>query len=238
MIRKLLIVFASGLVLSVMMLSTAWVIGGKELIVKIESDDWDHGKNRGPTTTRSLDFDGSKILRIDAPVSLRFTRGPVAKMTVEGPEKVIKKLRWEDGRLTLGGNVSWSNDTLEVTITAPQLVGLELHGAGDVELRNLDQPSLTIETHGAANVEADGKVQTLALSSHGAGSLDLERVDARDAKVEVAGVGDVDISATGDVDARISGAGNISLHRKPTNLTSRISGIGSIDNDYDETESR
>ena len=114
---------------------------------------------------------------------------------LEDVVREVKKLRWEDGRLTLGSNVSWSNDTLEVTITAPQLVGLELHGAGDVELRDLDQTSLTIETHGAANVEADGKVQTLAVATHGAGNLDLEKVDAR---VDTVTVGYPDSAAAED----------------------------------------
>ena len=58
------------------------------------------------------------------------------------------------------------------------------------------------------------------------------RPEAIDASVDVAGVGTVDINAGGAVTAKISGAGDISLHRRPKVLSTSISGFGSIDHDY------
>jgi len=239
MIRKLLIVFASGLVLSILLLSAAWVVGGGEMVNRLrhESGDWGwHGHDsrgyHGPQATRSLIFDARKVLRIDVPASVHFTRGDTVRMTVEGPGRLIERLRWQDGRLSLGGHAPWFVGPIDITITAPQIPGLELHGASDVELIGLDQRSFTVDAFGAVDLEANGKVRTLSVNSHGAGDLDLERVEASDATVRVAGVGDVDISATGKVDAAISGAGDITLHRKPADLASRVSGFGEIRHDY------
>jgi hypothetical protein len=236
MIRKLLIVFASGLALSILLLGAAWVVGGASLARMIQDGrgEWawsgDHHGN-GPRIVRTLDFDGDHILRIDAPVTLRFTRGDTTRMTVEGPRRTLDRLQYQDGRLSLHGR-SWSHGAIKVDITAPRIAGLEINGASDVELNGLDQPNLTIDARGAVDLDASGKVQTLTVSSHGAGDLDLEKLDARDATVRIAGVGDVDISASGTVDAAISGAGDISLHRKPARLTSTINGVGSIDHHY------
>lgn len=236
MIRKLLIVFASGLALSILLLGAAWVVGGASLARMIQDGrgEWawtgDHRDN-GPRTARTLAFDGDRILKIDAPVTLRFTRGDAARMTIEGPRRTIDRLRFQNGQLSLRGH-SWSHRAIVVNITAPRIAGLEINGASDVELNGLDQPSLTIDARGAVDLDADGKVQTLTVSSHGAGDLDLEKLEARDATVRIAGVGDVDISASGTVDAAISGAGDIGLHRKPARLTSTINGVGSIDHDY------
>lgn len=237
MIRKLLIVFASGLVLSILLLSAAWVIGGNELVARVKEEHgrWrfdHHGEHHGPMTVRTLAFDSGRVLTVDAPVNLRFTRGPETQMTVEGPDRIIRRLRWKDGRLSLNGHGPWFNGPLDVTITAPALPGLVLHGASDVELIALDQPALSIDAHGAVDLEASGKVGKLYVTSHGAGDLDLADVDTGDATLEVAGVGDLDISAIGNVQASISGAGDITLHRKPGMLTSKISGFGSINHDY------
>ena len=46
------------------------------------------------------------------------------------------------------------------------------------------------------------------------------------------GAGDVKISAVGKVNVEINGVGSVSLRRKPAELTSRINGVGSVDNDY------
>lgn len=236
MIRKLLIVFASGLALSILLLAAAWVIGGASLARMLQDGrgEWgwtgDH-RGDGPRTVRTLDFDGDRILAIDAPVTLRFTRGDTTRMTVEGPRRTIDRLQWREGRLSLPGR-SWSHGAITVTITAPRIAGLEINGASDIVLNGLDQPSLTIDARGAVDLDATGKVRTLTVSSHGAGDLNLEKLEARDATVRIAGVGDVDISASGTVDAAVSGAGDISLHRKPARLTSTINGVGSIDHDY------
>ena len=50
--------------------------------------------------------------------------------------------------------------------------------------------------------------------------------------MRIDGVGNAEIAATGKVDSQISGAGNLSLHRKPATLNSTIAGVGSVDHDY------
>jgi hypothetical protein len=62
--------------------------------------------------------------------------------------------------------------------------------------------------------------------------MDLSDLDAGDATVKASGAGNVEINARGKVDVDASGVGNVTLHRKPAELTTRSSGIGSIDQDY------
>jgi Putative auto-transporter adhesin, head GIN domain len=238
MTRKLLIVFASGLFFAIVLLSSAWVIGGQEMITRIEKEGGnfnisiDGDKPSGPQVTRSFAFAGLQTLTISAPVTLKFVRGDKAEMVVEGPEKLMNALKWENGELSLEGHRRIHRGRIKVTITAPVLPDLEMRGAIKAELAGLDQPRLSIETAGALDLEASGKVPTLSVASRGASDIDLTDVEAQDATVNIAGAGDVDISATGKVDATISGAGEITLHRKPETLNSKINGAGSIDHDY------
>lgn len=236
MIRKLLIVFASGLVLSIVALGAAWVVGGQELMARIEKDgrfslEIDDNP-RQPRTTRTLAFDGNTVLTIDVPVSLEFVRGDKTGMTVSGPAKLVDALRWENGSLTLAAGTSMQHRGIRVTITGPQIAGLILNAPGDVELRDLDQPSLRLDVRGPADIDASGRVDTLNVDTRGVGSVDLADLLARDAKASISGVGSVDLNASGRVEAEISGAGSVVLHRKPAVLASRTTGIGSIDHDY------
>lgn len=240
MIRKLLIVFISGLVLSILLISSAWVVGGDELLKRSRlGDGWwsfyDGDRSDGPDTVRSFAFDGSKVLKIRMPLTLQFSRGDKSEMIVSGPARMIDALRWENGELSLGRGGSWPRRGLTVRITAPQFAGLDLRGPGHVELRDLDQPSLVIDTRGPANVDASGKVAKLEIDSRGVGSLDFADVAATDANVEVHGVGNVDISATGNVAAELHGVGNVTLHRKPAHLQAESHGIGGIRHHYEDS---
>lgn len=239
MIRKLLVVFASGLVLAIFSLGGAWAIGGDELVQRVRTEGWDHdwdedeGREGRAPYTRPLAFDPARPLTVNLPVSLRFQRGDKTEMTVSGPRRVVERLRWEDGRLSLDGSFH-SFRTIKVTITAPRLAALTLHGPSHVDLDGLDQPDFALATHGPSDLRASGKVARLSIEANGPADIDMEDVAAGDARVRVHGVGNVDISASGAVDAELSGVGNVTLHRKPASLTSRTRGVGGIREDYND----
>ena len=235
MIRKLLIVFASGLAFAIIALSSAWLVGGAEMRRYFDRHDSfviGHGDDKGPRSSRTFAFTGDGALTINMPVELSFTRGPAGQMVVTGPAKAIEALRWNNGVLDTASHFSLRGGGITVAITAPQLPRLEMNGPADVKLTDLDQPSLAFTANGATNLNASGKVNTLSLEANGAADLDLSGVEARDATVRISGVGNAEIAATGRVDSEISGAGNLTLHRKPASLKSRISGVGSVDHDY------
>lgn len=236
MTRKLLIVFVSGMVLAMVLLSAAWAIGGKEIAARLDKgggwsftfdDDDDHGG-----TTRTMAFDPAQPLAIDAPVSLHFNRAAQPRMTVRGPARMMTALRWESGRLWLDRQAGFAHHSLVVEIVGPRMPDLAFRGAGRAELDGIDQPALAIDLSGAGSIEAQGRVERLVVTSGGAGRIDLEALEARDATVTSSGVGLIDVSATGKVDASLSGAGRIALHRKPAALTSSVSGLGVIDQAY------
>jgi hypothetical protein len=234
MTKKLLIVFASGLMLSLILLSSAWLVGGEALSKRIgERKGWNvTHRDGGPEIRRELVFNPDLPLTISAPVTLRFTRGEAVSMTVSGTKKAVDAMVWEGGKLTAGSGIHFGDDDIEVSITAPRLSALILSSAVKARLEGLDQPSLKVETRGAVDLEASGRVGSLDVSTAGASDLDFEDLAAQDAKVVTRGASDVTIAATGKADVEINGVGSVSLRRKPAELTSRIHGIGSVDNDY------
>lgn len=240
MTKKLLVVAASGLVLAILLLSIAWAIGGKDMIAAIQHGGWHHHNwnynvgddDHDQTSTRSLPFDPAVPLIVDAPVDLHFVRGEHPGMTINGPARLVSAVRWENGRLSMSETSGWSHRSLNIDIVAPRLPPLTLAGAGDVSLKDLDQDELQLKLSGAGDFDVSGKVRTVTIANSGAGSVDLGKLNATDAAISLSGIGSVDLAATGKVNVSVSGAGSVTLHRKPAELTSQISGIGSVDQDY------
>lgn len=233
MLKKLIIVFASGVVLGVIALSLAWVAGGEELRNQIHNDGihWTFDdEDDGPRETREFEFDPNEVLTVNMPVELRFERGEETRMTISARAETLEKLN-------VTGNVIDMDDTpvrggVRVKIVAPSIAGLKLDAAGNVRLKELDQDSFTVSAAGAIDLDADGRVDTLGIESWGASDLDFRDVEARDATVRLKGVSSTDIAATGEVDVEIEGVGSVTLHAKPARLTSQIDGVGTVKHRY------
>lgn len=238
MTKKLLVVAASGLVLAILLLSIAWAIGGQEMMTAVHrggwhiTDDDDDKDGHGTVVTRSLTFDPAAPLTVNAPVEFHFVRGDHVAMTVSGSAPMLAGLRWQNNSLSMKTMPILSHHTLTVDIVAPHLPPLTFGGAGDVSLEKLDQDDLKLDLSGAGNVDASGRVRSVTATISGAGNVDLGELNATDATVDASGIGNVDVNANGKVALTVSGAGNVTLHRKPAQLTSRISGIGAVDQDY------
>jgi len=237
MLKKLLIVFASGTILCIVALSLAWVTGGKNLPRTFFDDDAYSfgigGDHDGKVTKKSRDFavDSSQPLTMTIPVNLHFTRGEEARMTVRGPAEAIDRLVWENSRLSIKPGRSVRRG-LEVTIVAPQLVELDLSAPANVGLAGLQQDQFRLKSSGAVNLKASGNVRQLFITTEGAGHLDLKKVDAESAVVRLDGVGNVSVAPSRLADVVINGVGRVSLHRKPEQLRSEINGVGSIGHNY------
>lgn len=230
MIRKLLIVAGSAFVLALICLSIAWAIGGREFV---KNGGWTIDDDKGgPRIERTLTFDPSKPLVLEAPVDIDFAKSDTVTMTVSGRPGIINDLIWLDGRLSLKKNHEVRRGSVHIQITAPVMPKVVVNGPANLELNALDQPELDIEIAGAGNIEANGKVQKVRVEASGAGNVDLEQLEAVDADIELAGFGNADINASGTVNASVAGAGNITLHRRPAKLNSDIAGIGNVDHDY------
>lgn len=236
MFRKLLIVFASGVILSIVAFGSAWVVGGDRFRHDIHEDglNWtidDDDQPHGPRRTRVFPVHPGAQIAMEVPVDLDFVRGDKAEMTVSGPAELVDRLVWNDGRLSINGEYR-GHRSIKVQITAPEITGLDLDAPGDVTLAGLDQKALRLRSSGAIDLEASGKVERVFVNSEGAGNIDLGKLEGKDATIRLDGVGNVTIAASGTVDVEINGAGNVSLLRKPAVLRSRLSGIGNIDHDY------
>ena len=121
---------------------------------------------------------------------------------------------------------------VSVTIYSPDLIGLELKGAGEVEIDELDTDTLTIEMRGAGDVDLGNIVcDRIDTRLHGAGSIKIESLTTQWADIELKGVGNVDVGFvnSGDVKCSLKGVGNVKLYGDVRHLEREAKGTGNVD---------
>lgn len=116
----------------------------------------------------------------------------------------------------------------EIVLYQPECPSLDLTGAGDANLEDVAQPTLSIDMSGAGSVTAAGRLSELNLRMSGAGDARLERLRAHRVHVVATGAGNASVSAWDTVTARLSGVGDLTVAGDPPVREVRHFGIGNV----------
>jgi hypothetical protein len=184
---------------------------------------------------------------------LTIVQGLTPALTVTADDNIVPLLESEvrGHKLTLRspGRINLHPKTkIEYTLTVPKLdtitvsgagsvrsekyVGnaltVKLSGAGNAHLRELNVNSLSLTLSGAGTASTSGTAGALALRLSGAGKLDAAALKAARADVHISGAGHATVWAVEDLQAQISGAGDVKYKGHPANVTQKVSGAGHI----------
>jgi hypothetical protein len=192
--------------------------------------------------------------------SLYYTAGESGTVRIEAYENQIPHIdvRNNGGELEIGselkigtGNPDETNGEYpRIYVSAPVLEDLTIYGgvevsnmdriegesfslyvdgavAGDLEL---DVNELEITVNGASGLELGGTAEKASIINFGAGAIEAYGLETVDAEVWVNGVGAVEITCDGTLDARLEGMGSIS-YRGDCTVSEEINGLGSISRD-------
>lgn len=140
---------------------------------------------------------------------------------------------------------------IRLDITAPELRWIHLSGTAELDTEDpIVGDELFVKLSGAGELDIDAKVGVFTAQLSGTGSMELDgeaenanfkisgigNIDAYNFKVEnltakISGTGNAEVYATKSIQAKISGAGNISYKGNPDLVNSDVSGAGSINRD-------
>ncbi|NCT84443.1 MAG: DUF2807 domain-containing protein [Comamonadaceae bacterium] len=124
-------------------------------------------------------------------------------------------------------SVSGASDVLAPgPLRADQLL-LNISGAGNVRLDQLEARKLVFTISGAGDGQLGGHVGEMALQISGKGKVIADRLQAQRARVNVSGIGNVLLWVTDDLSAHISGVGSVDYFGNPA-VQRSVSGMGSI----------
>ncbi len=124
--------------------------------------------------------------------------------------------------------VAFTNITaLDFDITAADLEAVELQGAGDIDVRNLDTDTWRVRLPGAGQITAAGRAAEQSIELLGAGSYEAENLESEVATVTSSGAGSAVVWATDELDVTINGIGTVQYIGNPV-VTQEINGLGTV----------
>ena len=169
------------------------------------------------------------------PVNLHIEVGKAQSVRVSGSDELVSDLETDvvgnELRLHVRRDTTSFNrnhDSLNVTITVPQLTAFTMGGAGETTITHMSGDSLEVRFGGAGSFKADGTVKSLVMHVGGVGSIDTRELHAETATVAVGGVGSVKVWASDRLDASLGGVGSLTYYGDPKTVNTNGGGLGSI----------
>ncbi len=117
---------------------------------------------------------------------------------------------------------------IEFRITTPGLTSLDVSGANNVEVVNINEREFSVNLSGAGNVDLKGTADKFRAELSGAGNIDAKELKANDVVISVSGAASADVFAKQVLDASVSGVGSIDYYGNPEKTRTNVSGVGSI----------
>lgn len=121
----------------------------------------------------------------------------------------------------------------KVIVRTPVLHGLELNGAGNIEMKDAvstDNLKLVINGAGDVEVESINVSDKFAVELNGAGDIDVENIKCGSIHLTINGAGDCEIAgAAGHAKLMINGAGEIDVTKLDcSDVDAHVSGVGKV----------
>ena len=170
---------------------------------------------------------------LKGPISIEVQAGKAQAISVRGSPKFIGMVVTEvvDGELRIylrDRDVKKMNGDPRVIVTVPHLRKFSMEGAGETILRDITGERFEVNYRGAGSMEIAGTVRQLTLQAQGVGEVDARKLLAQDANVDFQGIGSVQIYASGRLDAKVQGMGELSYYGHPRTVNKSVSGIGTV----------
>ena len=185
----------------------------------------------GVRKTEKRDLGTFKTIETTGAYEVQITCQQAASFEIEGDDNILRLIRTE----VRGGVLRISNDAgyratkaIVVRISIPDLEGIVSQGAGDIHITNVKNDKLAIRLTGASRIEAAGQTEFLGIMTTGAGKIDAYGLHAKRAEVTVTGAGKADVYASEQLDATVSGVGQVTYDGDPEVVNKHVSGIGSV----------
>lgn len=150
---------------------------------------------------------------------------------IEGDSNIVSLLKTSVKNNILSLNLDKKykeNNPLNIHINIPDVSILNINGSSKISIEGIKNNNLNIAIHGVSDLTAKGQSKKLSLDVSGAGYIDTKNLKSENTKVELKGTSMVDVFASKNLDANISGFGKINYYGNPQNIKKNISGAGFI----------
>ena len=199
---------------------------------------------------RTVDITPFSAIHLKGSAEINISQGMEQRVEIKAPENIIQLLNTSvvDNTWEIAFKECVRTGTLEINITIPDINAITITGSGNVKSRNnLNVEQMEISVTGSGNVDLLLNCREIKTDLSGSGDIKLGgstinheinisgsgNVNAFDfssvvTKVKIKGSGDAKVNATEQIDANVSGSGNVEYKDTGARVISDIQGSGDI----------
>jgi hypothetical protein len=150
---------------------------------------------------------------------------------VEADDNLIQFIRTEvnDQTLEIESEKSLSSSNpIIVKVSAPNIEALEISGASKIEIANVNNDSLTVNSSGASKIKIEGITKNLTVDSSGASIIDADYLKSENAVIDSSGASKINVFVSDTLEVDLSGASYVYYSGSPKNLKKKTSGVSCV----------
>lgn len=156
---------------------------------------------------------GVKILSGERRLKVIASSPSLKEVDIKGSADVYLKGTIKGNDLNL--NIAGSGDIEAENLQYANIFAL-VKGSGDIDLKNVKATTVMSEVNGSGDINMKGSAQKATLTVNGSGDISAEKLAATNVVATVAGSGDIVCYASRQLDARVSGSGDIEYKGSPS----------------------
>jgi len=151
-------------------------------------------------------------------------------LEIEGDDNILPLIVTEvsGGVLRLKSTKEYSvSEPMQIKISVPNIDGLNVAGAGTIEVSDLKNDKFEIDSEGAPQIKVSGSTKVVDIDTSGAARIDTHSLHAAKGVVDSKGVSKIDVDVKDQLDVTISGPSVITYQGDPS-INKTIHGPGKI----------
>ena len=185
----------------------------------------------GNRTTQKRDVGAFRTIETEGAFTIEVTCQKDPSLEVEGDDNVLDFVTAEirNDVLHLKNTKSYSvNQPVKFTISVPNLEAVSVSGAGNIDIKGMNNDSFEIDSSGAPSITVAGRTKVVNIDTNGAGKIDTHNLRAARAVVESNGVSKVDIDVSEQLDVTVSGPSTVTYRGDPV-VNKNVNGPGKVE---------
>lgn len=186
----------------------------------------------GNVITENRELSGFTAVTLDGVGRLEIDQTGTESVGITADDNILPYIttivRGQELVISIEENTTFSVVTdLVYNVTVQTIEGLELNGAGEIDVTNLDGESWTVKLDGGGSITVSGEVTRQEVELNGLGIYNAEDLVSQVALVEQNGAGSAVVNVTDTLDVTIDGVGSVEYIGDPT-VTQELNGLGSV----------
>lgn len=207
------------------------------------------GSGKVQSETREIaPFSG---INVGGSTDVFLTQGETQSLTIQAEDNILELIKTDvkGQELYIGSRKCFNtNKTIKIFITIPVLrdvtisgscdvkgadsfkcgdLSLKISGSGDITL-NVDSDDMDISISGSGDIDLKGNAADMTIRISGSGGLNALDLQTEKITAIISGSGNCKVNTTGDLNAVISGSGDIAYFGTPKSVDASVSGSGSV----------